>query len=60
MREVDFNTYKLLFETKSVSKSAIPKSVLKSDIFQNLLRAEILEVTSKMIEEYEEQNNPSD
>lgn len=24
------------------------------------LRAEILEVTSKMIEEYEEQNNPSD
>lgn len=43
MREVDFNTYKLLFETKSVSKSAIPRSVLKSDIFQNLLRAEILE-----------------
>lgn len=43
MKEVDFNTYKLLFESKSVSKSAIPKSVLKSDIFQNLLRAEILE-----------------
>ncbi len=43
MREVDYKTYKLLFETKSVSKSAIPKSVLKSDIFQNLLCAEILE-----------------
>ena len=43
MKEVDFKTYKLLYETKSVSKSAIPKSVLQSDIFQNLLRAEILE-----------------
>jgi len=43
MKEVDFKTYKLLFENKSVSKSAIPKSVLQSDIFQNLLRAEILE-----------------
>src|SRR5690606_18878903 len=42
MKEVDFKTYKLLFESKSASKSAIPKSVLKSDIFQNLLRAEIL------------------
>lgn len=43
MKEVDFKTYKLLFETKSVSKSVIPKSVLKSDIFQNLFHAEILE-----------------
>jgi len=43
MKEVDFKTYKLLFESKAVSKSAIPKSVLQSDIFQNLLRAEILE-----------------
>lgn len=43
MKEVDFKTYKLLFESKSVSKSEIPKTVLKSDIFQNLLRAEILE-----------------
>lgn len=43
MKEVDFKTYKLLFETKSVSKSDIPKSVLKSDTFQNLLHAEILE-----------------
>lgn len=43
MKEVDFKTYKLLFESKSVSKSTIPKSVLNSDIFQNLLRAEILE-----------------
>lgn len=43
MKEVDFKTYKLLFESKSVSKSAIPKSVIKSDIFQNLLRAEILD-----------------
>jgi len=43
MKEVDFKTYKQLFESKSVSKSAIPKTVLKSDIFQNLLRAEILE-----------------
>jgi hypothetical protein len=42
MKEVDFNTYKSLTENKSVSKSAIPKSVLQSDIFQNLLRAEIL------------------
>ena len=43
MKESDFKTYKLLLESKSVSKSAIPKSVLQSDIFQNLLRAEILE-----------------
>jgi hypothetical protein len=43
MKEVDFKTYKLLFENKSISKSAIPRSVLQSDIFQNLLRAEILE-----------------
>jgi ribonucleotide reductase beta subunit family protein with ferritin-like domain len=43
MKEVDFKTYKLLFENKSISKSAIPKSVLQSDIFKNLLRAEILE-----------------
>lgn len=42
MKAVDFNTYKLLSEKKSVSKSSIPKSVLQSDIFQNLLRAEIL------------------
>lgn len=42
MKEVDFNTYKSLIETGSVSKSAIPKSVLQSDIFQNLLQAEIL------------------
>ena len=42
MKEVDFNTYKSLLETRSVSKSAIPKSVLQSDIFQNLLQAEIL------------------
>lgn len=44
MKEVDFKTYKLLFEHKSVSKSVIPKSVLQSDIFKNLLRAEILEL----------------
>jgi hypothetical protein len=43
MKEVDFKTYKILFESKSISKSAIPKSVIHSDIFQNLLRAEILE-----------------
>jgi 5S rRNA maturation endonuclease (ribonuclease M5) len=43
MKEVDFKTYKLLFESKTVSKSVIPKSVFQSDIFQNLLRAEILE-----------------
>ena len=42
MKEVDFNTYKLLLEKKSISKSAIPKSVEKSDTFQNLLRAKIL------------------
>ena len=42
MKEVDFNTYKILLEDKSISKSAMPKSVLQSDTFQNLLRAEIL------------------
>lgn len=42
MKEVDFKTYKSLFESKSVSKSAIPRSVLQSDTFENLLRAEIL------------------
>lgn len=43
MKEVDYKIYKTLLENKSISKSAIPKRVLKSDIFQNLLRAEILE-----------------
>lgn len=42
MKEVDFKTYQSLLENKSVSKSAIPKSVLQSDTFQNLLQAEIL------------------
>lgn len=42
MREIHFKTYKTLFENKSVSKSVIPISVLQSDTFQNLLRAEIL------------------
>lgn len=42
MKEVDFKTYQSLLEKKSVPKSAIPKSVLKSDTFQNLLQAEIL------------------
>lgn len=42
MKEVDFKVYKLLFESKSVSKSVIPKSVLQSEMFKNLLRAEIL------------------
>lgn len=42
MKEVDFNTYKSLLENKSVSKSAIPKTVLQSQTFQNLLEAEIL------------------
>jgi hypothetical protein len=42
MKEVDFKIYKFLLENKSVSKSVIPKSVLKSDAFQNLLQAEIL------------------
>src|SRR5690554_531072 len=42
MKEVDFKTYKSLFENKSVSKSVIPRSVMQSDTFQNLLRAEIL------------------
>jgi hypothetical protein len=45
MKEVDYNTYKSLSENKSVSKSTIPNSVLQSDIFQNLLRAEILKST---------------
>ncbi|MBC3757152.1 hypothetical protein H7U19_01965 [Hyunsoonleella sp. SJ7] len=42
MKEVDFKTYKLLLENKSISKSAVPKSVLQSDTFKNLLEAEIL------------------
>lgn len=42
MKEVDFKTYQLLLVNKSVSKSVIPKSVLHSDTFQNLLQAEIL------------------
>lgn len=42
MNEVDFKTYKLLLENKRISKSTIPKSVLQSSIFQNLLQAEIL------------------
>lgn len=42
MKEVDFNTYKSLLENKSVSKSAIPKTVFHSQTFQNLLEAEIL------------------
>lgn len=45
MKEVDFKTYQLLLETKSVSKSIILKSVLQSDAFQNLLQAEILKQT---------------
>lgn len=43
MKEVDFKTYQLLLDTKSISKSRIPKGVLQSDAFQNLLRAGILE-----------------
>ena len=42
MKEVDFKTYQLFLENKSVSKSVIPKSVLQSDTFKNLLQAEIL------------------
>lgn len=42
MKEVDFKTYQLLLVNKNVSKSDIPKSVLLSDTFQNLLQAEIL------------------
>lgn len=42
MKTIDFKTYKSLFESKSISKSAIPRSVLQSGTFQNLLRAEIL------------------
>lgn len=47
MNEVDFKTYKLLFENKSVSKSRIPKSVLKSDAFENLIRANILKSSKR-------------
>lgn len=45
MREVDFKTYKLLLENRSVSKSVIPKSVMQSNTFQNLLEAEIIKST---------------
>jgi hypothetical protein len=42
MKEIDFKTYKSLLENKRLSKSVIPKSVLQSDTFQNLLQAEII------------------
>lgn len=42
MKEVDFKTYKSLLENKAVSKSAIPKSILKSDIFQSMLQSGVL------------------
>lgn len=42
MKEIDFKTYQSLLENKKVTKSVIPKSVLQSDTFQNLLQAEIL------------------
>lgn len=42
MKEVDFKTYKLLLENRSVSKSSIPSSVARSDKFHNLLEAGIL------------------
>ena len=45
MREVDFNIYKKLSVDGSISKSVISKSVFKSNSFQNLLDAEILEIT---------------
>ena len=42
MKKVDFKTYKSLLENKAVSKSAIPKSILKSDIFQSMLQSGVL------------------
>lgn len=45
MKEVDFKIYKKLFEQKSVSKSAISASVLKSDTFKGLINSEILTVS---------------
>jgi hypothetical protein len=45
MKQVDFNTYKKLLEAKSLSKSTIPVSVLRSAAFKGLLRAKILYVS---------------
>jgi hypothetical protein len=42
MRELDFKIYKTLFESKSITRSSIPKGVFESNNFKNLLRAEIL------------------
>ena len=43
MNELNFKIYKSLYETNSISKSSIPKSVLQTDVFKNLLEAKILE-----------------
>lgn len=43
MKEIYYKIYKSLLDTKTLSKSTIPKSVYQSDAFQGLLRAEILE-----------------
>jgi len=45
MKEVDFNTYKKLLENKSLSKSSIPITVLKSETFKGLQNAEILKLS---------------
>ncbi len=45
MNKTDFKTYQLLLENKIISKSAIPKTVLQSDGFKNLVNAEILQIS---------------
>jgi hypothetical protein len=44
MREVDFKIYKKLSEDGGMSKSRIPSTVERSNAFNNLLNAEILDI----------------
>lgn len=43
MKEIDFKTYKLIKDNNEVSFSTLPKSVLNSTVFQNLLSSNTLE-----------------
>lgn len=44
MKEVDFKIYKKLSEDGGISKSGIPSTVERSNAFNNLLNAEILDI----------------
>jgi len=47
MKDLDFKTYKLLNDQKEVSISKLPKSVLNSTVFQNLISSNIIEKIKK-------------